>query len=98
MKTFSFTTDALSTDEQIIAHTPCTKIVVYEDNQAGTADYKIRAPLSTDSQITCPAGSKRVFTPDAFRPCFYPSEVVGYIAAASGSLNMVQEEHGKDGA
>lgn len=92
MKTFAFTTDSSAPDEAIVTHSACRKVIIYENNQAGTGDYLVRAPLSSDAQITRPAGSKTEFICDAMRPFWPPGETVGYVSAASGSLNMVQEE------
>jgi hypothetical protein len=95
MKTFGFVTDALGNDEPIIVQSPCTRVVIYEDGQLGTADYKVRVPKSTDYAVTRPAGSKTEITaPEHVAPSpFQPGEIIGYVAAASGTLQMVQEEY-----
>lgn len=89
MTTFTFTTDAADADEEIIAHSYCSRIVIYENGQAGTADYLLRMPKSYSPQITRPAGSKTEISGKTFSP----NEVVGYIASATGSLTMAQEEY-----
>ncbi len=92
MKSYSFTTDAIGNDEPIVTQTACRRVVIYENDQAATADYKLRFPTSSDVQITRPAGSKTELTVDISRPFWFAGETIAYIAAASGTLTMVQEE------
>lgn len=91
-KTKTFTVDAVNPMEQIVPSTACTRIVVYENNQAGTVDYVIAAPTSTDQQLTRPAGAKTEFTPRTGQ-YFRPGTIVAYIATATGSATFAQEEH-----
>lgn len=91
-QTYTFTTDAAAPDEAISPREYCSLIVIYENNQAGTADYKIRMPSSTSPQITRPAGAKTEIRSSPGTQ-FAPGVAVAYISAASGSLTFVQEEY-----
>lgn len=93
MKTFGpFTVDAIPPDEQIVARTVTSEIVVYENNQAGTADVLLRAPSSADAQVTRPAGQRISLKPQSGGLVFTPGEVVATVSVGVGSIQMVQEE------
>lgn len=90
---YTFTVDNI-TQLAIKTKTNCTKIVLYENDQAGTSDYLVRAPTATSPQATKPAGQKWEI-PMGFAPGrYYPAgTIVGYIVLVSGSVTWVQEEY-----
>lgn len=93
-QTYTFSVDASGNDEQVVIQSAsgATRVVVYENNQAGTADYLIRMPTSTSPQVTRPAGSKTEFF-SAKDERFYSGQTVAFISTASGTLTFIQEEY-----
>jgi hypothetical protein len=90
-KSHSFTVDAVGDDEPVIAQSPCFRITIFEDAQAGTANYTVRKPDPGSTAITIPAGAKHVFE-RLHGSAFSKGQIVGYVAAASGSFTMAQVE------
>jgi hypothetical protein len=94
MRTSTYTIDAIGNPEPVTCTIPgsvCAIITVFENAQAGTADYDVYAPLINSAPIRKPAGSKHEFRAQGtYR--FSEGEIVGYLAAASGSMTFAQVE------
>lgn len=90
---FTFTVDAVGNDEPVTVQTDCRRVVVYENNQAGSADYTVRAPFSTSPAVTRPAGSKTEFSRESGQGGFRAGETIAFVAMVSGSVTFVREEH-----
>jgi hypothetical protein len=71
--------------------TVCRRIIVCEVNQAGTTDYYVAYPTSTDGPRTRPAGKEFIMEkpPGVF---FQPGDVPFYLKTASGSINFDADE------
>lgn len=70
--------------------TVCRKVRLYENAQAGTANWTLQIPSNADTAITIPAGAvHEIENPGGL---FQPGQVAAYIAAASGTMTFVQEE------
>lgn len=79
------------TQVAVTTQTNCRRVDVYENGQAGTADYLVRSPTNASPQITKPAGQKWSITCEG---TYYPSgTVIAYIISSTGSMNFVQEEY-----
>jgi hypothetical protein len=85
--TKTFTVDAIGDDEPVTSESNCQRITIFENAQAGAADYTVRRHSRTATAVTIPAGAKFVFEGP-----FLKGVVVGYVAAASGSFTMAQVE------
>jgi hypothetical protein len=85
--THSFTVDAIGDDEPVTAQSNCQKITVFENEQAGTANYTVRRHSRNAPAVTIPAGAKFVFEGP-----FLKGQTAGFVAAASGSFTMAQVE------
>lgn len=88
-QTKTFTVDAAGDPEPIIVQSYCMKVVIYENNQAGTTDYILHAPLMTSTGVTKPAGSKAEVS-RGYR--YEPGQIAGYVETVSGSVTFAQEE------
>jgi hypothetical protein len=88
-KTKTFTVDNAGDPEPIIVGSYPMKVVVYENNQAGTTDYILHVPYMTSAGVTKPAGSKAEIS----RGLRYePGQIAGYIETVTGSVTFAQEE------
>lgn len=93
-RTAEFVTDAVGDPEPVTAQTVCSRIEIGEQLQAGTADFFVygnEAGSPSASPAKYAAGKKAAFIAPQGK-FFQPNQVVGYVAAASGSLTMSQEE------
>ena len=90
--TYTFTVDAVGNDEAVTAQSDCHRITIFENAQTGTADYTVRRPDSISAAVTIPAGAKHVFERMNGATAFRRGQIVGYVAAASGSMTFAQVE------
>lgn len=86
----TFTVDNITLIAVATSKNNTRRLVLYENDQAGTSDYIIRSPLSTSPALTKPAGSKWEIPLTSAVP---PSTIVGYIIMVSGSVTFCQEEY-----
>lgn len=71
--------------------TVCHKITVCEVNQAGTTDYYVAYPNSSDGPRTRPAGKE--FTMELSRGKFFqPGDVPFYLKTATGTVDFDADE------
>lgn len=68
----------------------CKRVIIYEDDQAGTTDYYISATGSDSDRVTKPAGAKKEFASSSF----YNIGTISYIKSAVGSVTFCKEEEG----
>jgi hypothetical protein len=87
MPSYVFAVDAVGADEPVIAQSNCDEIEIFEQGQAGTANYTVREHSTAASAIEVPAGAKYTFKGD-----FRKGQTVGHVALASGSANFAQKE------
>lgn len=89
-KTAEFVCDAVGSPEPVTAVTVCSVVEIGEQLQAGSANFYVYGSIG-DSPAKYAAGKKKQFKapPGKF---FVPNQVVGYVAAESGTLTMSQEE------
>ena len=92
--THSFTVDNIGDMEPIVAQTSCNVVTIYEQGQAGTANYRVAAPAASDPKILRPAGSRTIFDyRGKFRSfSLAAGQIIGYIETISGALEFAQEE------
>ena len=91
-KTSTFTVDNTGDPEPVTLLTEAWEVEVYENAQAGTTDYDVYAPATTDTPVRRPAGSKTLFKATGNIP-FRQGQTVGYIGAVTaGSYVFGQEE------
>jgi hypothetical protein len=88
--TFTFTVDAVGDPEAVVAQSDCMEITVYENDQAGTADYLVRVPFKASPAVTKPAGTKYIFRKGGSG--FSKGSVAGYVEMVTGSVTFAQEE------
>jgi len=93
MKTKSFTVDAVGNPEPITVVTTCQQVEIYEDAQAGTTDYKVRAPSLSDVDVQRPAGAKTLLRPSHGGRFFFAGETIGYVSTVAGVVTFAQEEN-----
>lgn len=69
------------------------RIEIYEQGSAGTADYRVASPSTSDPSVLRPAGSRIAFVanPD-YDGWFLKGQVVGYVETVSGVITFAQEE------
>jgi hypothetical protein len=93
-KTYTLSVDASDPYEQIVVQSPfgCRKVIIYENAQAGTTDYRVKAPTSSDAAVTRPAGAKTELLPTNGALSFSNGEVVGHVQTVSGTITFAQEE------
>ena len=84
--TYTFTVDALGNDEVAYARSYCNQIILGENAQAGTVDWKFRFTSGGD-QVTVPAGGTWTF-----RSSYAPGDFVAFVSTVSGSMTMAQVE------
>lgn len=86
-KTTQFTVDNVGNPEAVTADQTCRKITIREQGAAGTTDYFVRAPTSTDAQYRKVAGESTVF--EAYgNNLFQQGDTVGYVETVSGSVTF----------
>lgn len=88
-KTKTFTVDNAGNPEPITVQSYCMKVVVYENDQAGTTDFILHVPLMASSGVTKPAGSKAEIS-RGYR--YEPGDIAGYVETVTGSVTFAQEE------
>jgi len=84
------TTGTMTVDtggEWLVALSTCSRILVSENAQTGTAAWTYQAPLATSDTVTVPAGAAKQFTGN-----FQPGSKVALLAAASGSMTFTWQE------
>ncbi len=86
-KTSTFTTDNVGNPESVAADIPCRRITIREQGAAGTTDYFVRAPSSTDGQFRKVAGESTIFEAQG-NNLFQTGDVVGYTETVTGSITM----------
>ncbi len=95
MVTYSFVVDNTA-QVPIVAQSNAHEIEIYENDQAGSTDYIIYAPLASSPAVTRPAGTKTEIRPSigaTHQPFFIVGQIVGYVKTISGSITMAQVEN-----
>ena len=91
-KTKTFTVDNVAPADPVQVATVCKRVIVYENNQAGTTDYDVYAPATTDTPVRRPAGAKTEFNAPG-GSFFQPGETIAHMnAVTAGSYTFAQEE------
>ncbi len=85
-KTTTYTTDNLS-NQPVQVPMACRRVTIREQGAAGTTDYFVRAPSSTDAQFRKVAGESTVFEVQG-NNLFQANDIVGYTQTVSGSITM----------
>ena len=93
MKTRIFSVNDAADPEPVTVQTVCRYVDVGEDRLAAgwpSTAFKVRKPEMTDDPKGCAAGTLYRFERNgAF---FYPGEIAGYVATASGTTDFSQDE------
>ena len=90
-KTFNLTVDAAGGADSYTVQTKCSKLVAYEQAQAGTTDYSVYASPGSATFVTKPAGSKYELPAPPGR-FFKPGDQPFAIGIAVGSVQFDVEE------
>ncbi len=97
LHTEEFVTDNVGQPEPVTVTRRCTRVVIQEQSQTGTADFWIYGVTSSGTPDSNPAkyaaGKQKEFVAPPGHG-FYAGQTIAFIAAASGSLTMSREEYG----
>jgi hypothetical protein len=69
--------------------TKCRKIIICEVNQAGTTDYYLAYPTSSDGPRTRPAGKEFIFEPGGW---MLPGDQPFFLKTVAGSVSFDADE------
>ncbi len=86
-KTTTYTTDNVGNPEPVQVPMACRRVTIREQGAAGTTDYFVRAPSSTDSQFRKVAGEATVFEAQG-NNLFQANDIVGYTETVTVSITM----------
>lgn len=77
--------------EPIIISVSCAIVVIYENGQVATTDYRVMAPNSASPAVLRPAGAKTEFRAP-WGSMFREGQTIGYVETVSGTVTFAQEE------
>lgn len=90
MRTTTMTVDNVGSPDAIVADQDCDELEIFEQAQAGTTDYYVYAPRSSDTAVQIPAGAKF-----QFRGKYLKDQTVGYVAAVTAGSYTFAKIHRK---
>lgn len=93
MFTYTFVTDAIDPDEDIIIQGApgCTEVRLWDASDNPTAKLRVRVPALTGVRITYQEGNVAVLTP-VHGSGFLVNQTIGSISASAGTITVNQLE------